>query len=118
MRKTSMRAARTSAAGAALVALAVGSAEARVTGFDIVSTKPAFDDQRFGDAGAYERIDAIATFAIDPTTLRAGSIVDLDHAPVNRAGEVEFSTEVAILRSRRPDARRCFSMRCQIGAAI
>ncbi len=105
MRKTSMRATRTLAAGAALVALAVGSADARVTGFDIVSTKPVFDGQSFGDAGAYERIDAIATFAVDPASLRVGGIVDIDRAPVNRAGEVEFSAEVSILQPAAEDGR-------------
>jgi hypothetical protein len=84
--------------GVALLALSVASADARVTGFEIVSTQPVFDGQSFGDAGAYERIDAIATFAIDPASPRATGIVDIDQAPVNAAGEVEFSTEVAILR--------------------
>ena len=84
-------------AGAAVLAL-TGGADARVTGFEIVSTQPVFDGQTFGDAGAYERIDAIASFAVDPASPRAAGIVDIDQAPVNAAGEVEFSTEVAILR--------------------
>ena len=84
--------------GAALLALAAGSAEARVTGFEIVSAQPVFDGQGFGDAGAYERIDAVATFAVDPASPRAAGIVDIEHAPTNAEGEVAFSTEVAILR--------------------
>ena len=41
--------------GVALLALAAGSAEARVTGFEIVSSQPVFDGRSFGDAGASMR---------------------------------------------------------------
>jgi hypothetical protein len=105
MQKSSVRAAGAlTASAAALLALTIGSADARVTGFEIVSTEPVFDGQSFGDAGAYERIDAIATFAVDPASPRAAGVVDIDQAPVNAAGEVEFSTEVAIMRPAAADA--------------
>ena len=55
-------------------------------------------DSSFGEAGAYERIDAVAHFSVDPASERAADIVDIDEAPVNEAGEVEFSAEVVILR--------------------
>jgi hypothetical protein len=80
-------------------------AEARVTAFDVTSTAPVFYWTNYGAGGAYERIDAIARFAVDPASPRAQAIVDVDKAPVNAAGEVEFSTEVAILRPVDP-ARR------------
>lgn len=88
------------AAGALVLAgLAGGSAAARVTGFQIVNTVgPAFGGATYGATGAYERIDAIAEFAIDPGSARGGKVVDLDKAPRGADGLVHFSTEVAILR--------------------
>ncbi|PST22019.1 hypothetical protein C7U60_12265 [Mesorhizobium plurifarium] len=71
---------------------------ARVTGFEIKASGPAFEGKVFGNAGVYERIDAIATFAVDPKSPRVANIVDIDKAPVNASGEIEFSTEVSILR--------------------
>ncbi|HZG29311.1 MAG TPA: alpha/beta hydrolase domain-containing protein [Ensifer sp.] len=79
-------------------ALVSTTALARVTSFEILSQKPVFDGKSFGKIGTYERIDAKASFAVDPKSPRLSGIVDLDKAPVNKAGEVEFSTEVTILR--------------------
>ncbi len=73
-------------------------AEARVTDFSIEWVTPAFNGEVFGDAGSYQRIDAIASFAVDPKSPRAASIIGIEAAPLNAAGEVEFSTEVVILR--------------------
>ncbi|MCD1585569.1 hypothetical protein K7H09_06020 [Halomonas sp. IOP_14] len=72
--------------------------EARVTGFEIINTVDEYGGERFGESGAYERIEAVASFAIDPTSARASNIADLEKAPVNDQGEVAFSTEVVILR--------------------
>lgn len=86
-------------AGTMLLGVAAFTAQARVTDFQIQeSSGPVFDGKDFGNAGAYERIDAIATFAVDPKSARAANIVDIDKAPLNADGEVEFSTEVSILR--------------------
>ena len=78
--------------------LFVSPANAYVKSFDIVSRSPAFDGKVFGKVGAYERIDAIAHFAIDSETARAQKIVDLNLAPKNDKGEVEYSSQVVILR--------------------
>jgi hypothetical protein len=86
-------------------ALLSSSASARVTGFQIKASSPAFEGKVFGKAGAYERIDAIATFAVDPKSPRVRDIVDIDRAPVNASGEVVFSTEVSILRPANPAQR-------------
>ncbi|WP_138465689.1 alpha/beta hydrolase domain-containing protein [Poseidonocella sp. HB161398] len=85
-------------AGTALLALAPGLASAKVTEFEILAAGPAFDGQVFGTAGSYERIDAIATIAIDPGSDRAAGIADIGKVPVNDDGLVEFRSEVAILR--------------------
>ncbi|MGO2393378.1 MAG: alpha/beta hydrolase domain-containing protein [Halomonas sp.] len=72
--------------------------QARVTGFDISDTADAYAGERFGDAGAYQRVNAVASFAIDPASPRAKDIVDVDKAQVNDQGDVVFSTDVVILR--------------------
>jgi hypothetical protein len=84
----------------ALCALASAccTAHARVTDFKTVSVKPAFEGRAFADVGAYERIDAVASFAVDPRSPQLANIVDLGRAPVNAAGLVEFSTQVTVLR--------------------
>lgn len=74
-------------------------AAAEVTRFEITGTpEPAFNGQSFGTAGAYERIAARATLALDPADPRNAVIVDLDRAPRNAQGRVEAVTEVVILR--------------------
>lgn len=75
-----------------------GPAASEVVRFEIVSQAPAFEGNSFGDTGTYERIDAIAHIAVDPASPRGQKIVDLDRAPRNAEGKVEFSTEVFILR--------------------
>lgn len=84
--------------GALLCAAAAGTASADVVRFEILNQGPAFEGATFGDTGAYERIDAIAHLAIDPASPRGQKIVDLDKAPRNADGLVEFSTDVFILR--------------------
>ena len=86
------------AAAAITLAGVLEAAEARVVGFDILSRGPAYSGASFGEVGPYERIDAVARFAVDPASPRAAKIVDIDAAPTNGEGEVEFSTEVTILR--------------------
>lgn len=89
-------------------AVACASAHARLTDFKTVSVKPAFEGRVFGAVGAYERIDAVASFAVDPASPQLASIVDLGRAPVNATGEVEFSTQVTMLRAVVPAQRSPF----------
>lgn len=86
-------------AAATVVTLwAGGPASAKVVEFKIVKTGPAFGGASFDGTGAYERVDAVAEFAIDPKSERGRRIVDLGKAAVDAAGMVRFSTEVTILR--------------------
>lgn len=60
------------------------------------------DGQPFGTAGPYECISGVAHFAIDPQHPRNRTIVDLDLAPRNAAGKVEFESDFFILAPRDP----------------
>ncbi len=56
-----------------------------------------------GSSG-YERIDGTLSFAIDPKLPQNRVIADLDRAPVNASGRVEFSADVCILHPKQPAA--------------
>ena len=54
--------------------------------------------QAFGEAGSYLRIKGIAKGEIDPAALENSVITDLDKAPRNAHGMVEYETDFFILR--------------------
>ncbi|MCA1491795.1 alpha/beta hydrolase domain-containing protein [Sinorhizobium alkalisoli] len=89
-------------------ALLSSSGLARVTGFEVKATGPAFEGKTFGSVGAYKRIDAIASFAVDSKSPRVAGIVDIDKAPVNGSGEVVFRAEVSMLVPADPARRSPF----------
>lgn len=62
------------------------------------------DIARRADLGAsgYEKIVGTIHFAVDPRDRRNRIVVDLDKAPVNAAGRVEFSSDLYILRPKAP----------------
>jgi hypothetical protein len=64
--------------------------------FDI--REPFAGGTAFGDVGAYERLVGRVLFAIDPNDPANRQVVDLDHAPRNAAGLVEYATDVYILK--------------------
>ena len=66
-------------------------AQADVTRFEITHRAPV------GTSG-YEKIVGVAHFAVNPKVAANGIIADIDRAPVNAAGQVEFSSDVYILR--------------------
>ena len=87
---------------AAIVTLALvppTDAFAQITQFDLeVVESPALDGQRFGDIGEYERLRGIVEGAVDPSDPRHRHIVNLDRAPRNAAGLVEYRATVEIHR--------------------
>ena len=54
--------------------------------------------ESFGDVGAYELLEGTAHFAVDPQNARNQGITDLDLAPRNSNGKVEFSADFAMLQ--------------------
>jgi hypothetical protein len=81
-----------------VVALTVAAdARAEVVDFKILKREPFAGGKAFGDVGPYDQITAIARFAIDPKNERNRVIVDLDLAPKNKDGKVEFASDVVIL---------------------
>ena len=62
------------------------------------------DVTRRTDVGSsgYEKIVGTIHFAVDPKSLRNRLVVDLDKAPTNASGLVEFSSDLYILRPKAP----------------
>jgi hypothetical protein len=79
-----------------------GGARAEVKALEILSREPFAGGMAFGESGPYERIVAVARFAIDPQNAANQGIVDLDKAPRNADGKVEFAADVFILAPKDP----------------
>ena len=54
--------------------------------------------ESFGDVGPYELLEGTAYYAVDPQHAANQGITDLDLAPRNAAGQVEFTSDFAMLR--------------------
>jgi hypothetical protein len=60
------------------------------------------DGRAFGAAGSYVRIKGVARGVLDPAAPEHAAIVDLDKAPRNAKGLVEYATDFDILRPKDP----------------
>jgi hypothetical protein len=81
-----------SALSAALVA------DARVTRFVVEQRRIFADSTSFDNVGQYERLDGTAFMAVDPLDPHNAVIVNLNKAPKNTLGMVEFSAPFFILK--------------------
>ena len=80
-------------------ALSVGIAEARITRIEITSVEsPTFDGRAFGRVGPYEKLRGRAYGEVDPTDPRNAAITDIELAPLNANGRVEYSMDIFILK--------------------
>jgi hypothetical protein len=74
-------------------------AEARITSIVVTTkTSPAFGGQSFGDVGQYEQLDGTASGETDPKYPLNAVIQDIDLAPRNSCGMVEYSMDFSILK--------------------
>jgi hypothetical protein len=87
---------RTLAAGTLLCACSL--AQGEVVRIEVKQVTPAFGGRTFGNVGAYERVDAIAYFRVDPNHPLNAGIVDIQYAPRASDGRVAFDADVIILR--------------------
>src|SRR5438128_1635177 len=94
---------RALAAAAVLAPLiAADTATARITAIRIDAVEPFADGQSFGEAGSYVRIKGVAKGELDPKAPENAVIVDLDKAPVNARGMVDYEVDIFILRPADP----------------
>lgn len=92
------------AARAALCALVLAAAPAgaRLTEINVTAVEPFAEGAAFGDAGAYERVKGTFKGELDPADPRNKVIVNIDKAPKNAAGRVEYQSDFFILRPADP----------------
>ena len=85
------------------VALAFANvAEARITEMGTPKVEPFAEGVQFGAAGAYERVAGVAKGELDPADARNRGIVNLDRAPKNARGLVEYEVDWFMLRPTEP----------------
>ena len=74
-------------------------ADARIIRLEILSVQsPTFGGLAFGSVGTYEKIFARAYGEVDPSDRRNSLITDIDLAPRNSSGMVEYSADVHIIK--------------------
>jgi len=71
-----------------------------VARIDMTTQSAVLSGRVWGKSGAYEKIVGRVYFAVDPSNPHNHRIVDLEKAPRNSHGEVEFSADVYILRPK------------------
>jgi hypothetical protein len=74
-----------------------------ITAIDITSRAPFVGGASFGDAGTYERLDGVAIGELDPAHPANRGIVNIDKAPRNARGNVEYRSDICILRPTDPE---------------
>ena len=84
--------------GGLWAALAAQPADARVARIVVERTAPYAGGKSFGEAGPFERLDGTVYLEVDPDDPLNAVIVNLDRAPRNARGLVEFSAPFFIIK--------------------
>ena len=81
-----------------ILTLAASLAEARVVRFVVEQRQPYAGGAEWGTSGAYERLVGTASMEVNPRDPLNAVIVDVDKAPRNARGMVEFATPFIIVK--------------------
>ncbi len=77
-------------------------AQARITKITITRVEsPTFEGRSFGDVGQYEKLVGRVAGEIDPADPHNSVITDINLAPRNAGGKVEYETDIMILAPHR-----------------
>lgn len=87
---------------ALVVALTPAAVPAEVVRVEIATRQEVAGGKSFGNVGPYEKLIGKVYFAVDPNNPHNTIIVDLDKAPRNSQGKVEFSADLYILKPKDP----------------
>jgi hypothetical protein len=89
---------------AAVLALSAAGSRARseLVALEIQRREPFAGGLAFGNTGAYQKLVGVARFEVDPGNPRNRDVIDLDRAPRNARGRVEFEADVYLLAPRDP----------------
>ena len=83
-----------------LLVLAAAPSSAEVVRIEVQSRGDLVAGQPFGAAGPYEKIAGKIFFAVDPMVPANRIIADIDKAPRNGAGRVEFSSDFYLIKPK------------------
>jgi hypothetical protein len=73
---------------------------AEVTRIEVKSRADLVPGKSFGSAGGYEKLAGKIYFAVDPQNAANRIVADIDKAPRNAAGKVEFSSDFYMLKPK------------------
>src|SRR5436189_1775333 len=73
---------------------------AEIVRIEVASRADLVGGQPFGAAGAYEKIAGKIFFAVDPSLPANKIVTDLDKAPRNAGGKVEFSSDFFLIKPK------------------
>ncbi|MEE8128809.1 MAG: hypothetical protein V3T48_00860, partial [Vicinamibacterales bacterium] len=80
--------------------LVVSTASAEVVRIEITSRSDVANGKTYGLAGTYERIVGTIYFAVDPNNPANRIITDIDYAPRNADGKVEFRSDFFLIKPK------------------
>src|SRR5260221_2660668 len=83
-----------------VLGLSAAPVAAEVVRIDVQSRSDLLSGQPFGAAGPYEKLSGKIFFAVDPSLPANGIVTDLDKAPRNKAGKVEFSSDFYLIKPK------------------
>ncbi len=79
--------------------MSVSTVRAHIVRLEITSVEsPTFEGQTFGGVGPYEKLRGVAYGEVDPTDPRNAIITDIEFAPRNANGMVEYSMDIYLLK--------------------
>jgi len=73
-------------------------AQARITRIVVTTTTPAFEGKVFGNVGAFDKLVGTAFGEVDPRDPRNAIIQDIELAPRNARGMVEYSADLYLIK--------------------
>ena len=84
-----------------LIVLVARPLSAEVVRIEVQSRSDLAGGQPFGAAGPFEKISGKIFFAVDPTLPANRIVADIERAPRNAAGKVEFSSDFYLIKPKR-----------------
>ena len=86
-----------------LACLSSPAALAGIVGADVDIHEDVLDGKSWGLAGPYEKLIGTLYFEVDPENPANQRIVDIEHAPTNSDGNVEFSSNFVLLKPKQAE---------------
>jgi hypothetical protein len=84
-----------------LIGLTAVPLSAEVVRIEVQSRADLLNGQSFGPAGPYEKLSGKIFFAVDPSLPANRIVADLDRAPRNAGGKVEFASDFFLIKPKR-----------------